>query len=136
MYLTVDYERRNFSVLQCAWSASEQQDIKSIVSPTYLHAPQHTLSGGQIAGTAVGGVVFLNFMFLVVVMFSHKKVPRWLRGSMSDNRHEHEVPKKERIPEIDSGEHRGHLIDGEPYHGPKLELTTVNELGGSQGITI
>lgn len=74
-YLTVDYERGNFSVSQCLWNDGATSQITSIVSPTYLtnnasstatppsskvaSGLKKHLSPGAIAGIVISILVFL-----------------------------------------------------------------------------
>jgi hypothetical protein len=73
-YLTVDYERGNFSVSQCLWVDGAPQEIGTILSPSYstnsssASLPSNSpsskskqVSGGIIAGATVAGVLGLAF---------------------------------------------------------------------------
>lgn len=56
-YLTVDWERHNFSVSQCNWALGGNKDIVSIISPNYTgenNIPASGLSTGAIIGIVVG----------------------------------------------------------------------------------
>jgi hypothetical protein len=68
-YLTVDYERGNFSVSQCVWQDGAPERISAIISPTYTNrSVSSTLSniaskpvgGGIIATAVIGGIVVLT----------------------------------------------------------------------------
>lgn len=67
--MTVDYDRGNFSVSQCAWQDGAPSQIESIVSSSYAATPSATSSptssaatssktpsSGAIAGIAIGAV--------------------------------------------------------------------------------
>jgi type II secretory pathway pseudopilin PulG len=56
-YLTVDWERQNFSISACNWMLDENKNIVPIISPKYTgenDAPSSGLSTGAIIGIAVG----------------------------------------------------------------------------------
>lgn len=55
-YLTVDWERQNFSISQCNWALDENKSIVSIISPKYTgeNDASSGLSTGAIIGIAVG----------------------------------------------------------------------------------
>jgi hypothetical protein len=59
-YLTVDWERQNFSVSAVDWTFGKQADLTAIVSPQYVvelgaPAPKNALSTAAIIGIALGG---------------------------------------------------------------------------------
>ena len=63
-YLTVDYDRGNFSVSQCTWTQGATSDVSSILSPSYTNSPSNSTSsiGSSSSSkstitTAVAGVV-------------------------------------------------------------------------------
>ncbi|TVY15280.1 Candidapepsin-8 [Lachnellula arida] len=71
-YVITDYDRQNFSVSQCDWTANAQQNIKTILPPsksvsnsssnsTAPVEPQksHALGAGAIAGVAIAAVLIL-----------------------------------------------------------------------------
>ena len=65
-YLTVDYERGNFTVSQCVWQDGAAEQITTILSPTYANISSNSmtsstsrskpLGGGVIAGAVIGGI--------------------------------------------------------------------------------
>jgi hypothetical protein len=69
-YLTVDYDRGNFSVSQCVWNDGATPQINTILSPSYLtnstsgsnpsslppSSKSKQVSVGTIAGAAIAGV--------------------------------------------------------------------------------
>ncbi|KAE8454657.1 hypothetical protein EG329_000280 [Mollisiaceae sp. DMI_Dod_QoI] len=62
-YLTADYERRNFSISQCAWDAGAEENIVAI-QPLYTGSSSgSTLSTGAIIAISICG-------FLVLVLIS------------------------------------------------------------------
>jgi len=62
-YVTVDYDRGNFSVAQCKWDSTLSQNIAPILPPgnsTNTSPSSHSaLPTGAIAGIAAGGAVIL-----------------------------------------------------------------------------
>jgi hypothetical protein len=63
-YLTVDYDRGNFSVSQCTWTQGATSDVSSILSPSYTSSPSNSTSpigspssNKSTITTAVTGVV-------------------------------------------------------------------------------
>jgi hypothetical protein len=68
-YLTVDWERQNFSLSAVDWTYGKQPDLTAIVSPQYAiqqapPAPKKPLSTAAIIGTALGG----GFVFALIMM--------------------------------------------------------------------
>ena len=61
-YLTVDWERQNFSISECLFPQNMQQDLVAIQSPTAT-----TKSGGSSTGKTVGIAVGVVVAVLVVV---------------------------------------------------------------------
>jgi len=91
-YVTADYDRRTFSVSQCAWEAGAKQNIVSILPPgqkavnetseaTNKSASSKPLPIGAIAGGAGGGVVLLIAVSLLVYFFCIK--PRRRQAEVS-----------------------------------------------------
>lgn len=64
-YLTVDYERGNFSVSQCVWQDGAPEQISAILSPTYADKSKSSTSAskgirvGLIAGVTIAGIAAL-----------------------------------------------------------------------------
>lgn len=44
-YLTVDYDRGNFSISQCTWNSGASENIVSILSPSYSNSTSNSSSG-------------------------------------------------------------------------------------------
>ncbi|KAH3909764.1 hypothetical protein HBI56_131850 [Parastagonospora nodorum] len=68
-YLTVDWERENFSVSAVDWTWGSESAISAIVSPQYalqdpFSAPKKPLSTAAIIGIALGG----GFVFALITM--------------------------------------------------------------------
>jgi hypothetical protein len=84
-YLTVDYERRNFSVSQCTWDLGAEPDIASI--SWFVDSPEATdtlppednrvLTKGAIAGIVVGSLLALPCLIVGIWWYARK----WSRGS-------------------------------------------------------
>ena len=72
-YLTVDYERSNFSISQCTFADGVQANIVPILSTDTKDRTAHNYSG--IIGGTVGATVFilLNLVLLVVVRRKWKR---------------------------------------------------------------
>lgn len=65
-YLTVDYERGNFSVSQNVWQDGAAQQISAILSPTYAksagpskNSGSKPIGAGAIAGAVIGSIAVL-----------------------------------------------------------------------------
>lgn len=83
-YLTVDYERGNFSVSQCTFNQTAAQALTAILSPTYgaqvnfsvsPASPKaaHQMKLGVIIGTVFGVIGLAGMVFAVGYYFYHKK---------------------------------------------------------------
>jgi len=70
-YLTVDWERQNFTVSAVDWTFGKAPQIMPIVSPTYA-VPHYDppkkkpLSSGAVIGIAVGGGFFVALIFCAI----------------------------------------------------------------------
>ncbi len=62
-YLTVDWERQNFSISECLFSENMQQDLVAIQSPS-----EATKSGGSSTGKTVGIAVGVVVGVLIIVV--------------------------------------------------------------------
>ncbi|KAF4635415.1 hypothetical protein G7Y89_g2680 [Cudoniella acicularis] len=75
-YLTVDYERGNFSVSQCTWNQGAAAQVGTIISPSYANSTNTTsadqssnnntikaAAGGFIGGVAVVAICALGFWY-------------------------------------------------------------------------
>lgn len=81
-YLTVDYDRRNFSVSQCTWNLGANLDIEDIQSPANTTATlppydNRALTTGGIAGIVVGCLFALPCLVAAIWWYAKK----WSRGS-------------------------------------------------------
>ena len=73
-YLTVDYERSNFSVSHCIFKDGVTQDIVPIMSKDYIPPPiPHKTPIGPIVGGVVGGLVGLSSILGLIVLFRLKR---------------------------------------------------------------
>jgi Eukaryotic aspartyl protease len=75
-YLTVDYERRNFSLSQAIWNDTAPADIIAIRSPSSATVPlskSSPLSPGAIAGIAIGAVIILLAALAMLFVFRKRK---------------------------------------------------------------
>ncbi|ORY14004.1 aspartic peptidase domain-containing protein [Clohesyomyces aquaticus] len=83
-YLTVDWERQNFSVSQVSWVYGQPKNLTQIISPQYTHehrsggAPKSKrLPTGAIIGIAVGsGFTFAMACFGIAWLFWRKRQKR------------------------------------------------------------
>lgn len=116
-YLIADYERFNFSISQCNWSAASQQTKIIPIEPVNLDTSQahHHLSVGAIVGVVLGGV-------LAVLAI----IPLLYRG-LSNLRARFEVKKQSEIPELD--EARRETSPGVGTTLPILELAGKTHYG-------
>lgn len=100
-YLTVDYDRRNFSVSQCSWVDGSTANVVTISSPTsgtqstntttttpHKTSSKFIINGGAIAGIVVGVVVVLAAMILLCILHRRKQniVNDMSLESLSDGR--------------------------------------------------
>ncbi|KAF2439663.1 acid protease [Karstenula rhodostoma CBS 690.94] len=76
-YLTVDWERQNFSISECNWVLGENKNIVSIVSPKYTGeygGSSSGLSTGAIIGIAVGiGLVVIVAVGALFLWFRRRR---------------------------------------------------------------
>jgi hypothetical protein len=95
-YLTVDYERGNFSVSQCTWDIDAEQDIATIDSladssdspdsgnrtdtPPPETSDDSNLSTGAIAGIIVGSLIGLTLLAVAIWWYATKRSPEIGRG--------------------------------------------------------
>ncbi|KAL5384387.1 hypothetical protein PMIN06_009691 [Paraphaeosphaeria minitans] len=73
-YLTVDWERQNFSISQCNWVLEENKNIVSIISPKYT-GENDVSSGGLSTGAIIGIAVGIG----LVVIFATGAIFLWFR---------------------------------------------------------
>ena len=131
-YLIADYERNNFSVSQCSWDSGMPPHIVAIKPPGLNTSGSHKLSAGAIAGIAVGCVVILILLVSLGVWVKVRNRRKRLEQSASlvpeldaqekdpftpndmDKSDFPQYRRAERRAELDTVEHKGHEIDGQP----------------------
>lgn len=85
-YLTVDYERGNFSISQCLWNDGAPSEIAAIISSSYTTNFSSTASPGKkssstsvspavVAGVVVGVIAIIAVCVLGVLVVRRKKRP-------------------------------------------------------------
>ena len=142
-YLIADYERQNFSVSQCKWDANTQSHIVAIKPPGYnTPSPHHGLSAGAIAGTVIGCVAFFVLLVLLGIWLKRRKRPQpteqvpilvqELDAKEKDPFTPDDDPDKTdfarlRHAELDTVEHKGHEIDGQPQSPAASEVAGVEQ---------
>jgi hypothetical protein len=75
-YLTVDYERRNFSLSQAIWNDTAPENIITIKPPSSTTPPppkSSALSPGAIAGIVIGAVVVLLAILTILLVYRKRK---------------------------------------------------------------
>lgn len=133
-YLTADYERMNFSVAQCTWSANMTEHIIpicSLNSKDCANTKKDTggggLSSGAIAGIVVGAVALLAIIALLIWFLVIR--PRRRRVTELENA---EIKNRERLNE--HYELKDGAADGSTYKpGVELDASQVHighEIGG------
>lgn len=137
-YMTVDYERKSFSISQCTWNSGAQAHVVSITRPGANAGPTPKpggLSGGAIAGIVIGAIAALVIAVLAGVVV-------WRRRQRSKQAATSEKPvgdhKQTPSAELDSaftdpyGMFGKRGDDGHP-HSPELDTTVHkgHELAGS-----
>ena len=135
-YLIADYERNNFSVSQCSWDAGTQSHIVAIRPPGFdASSPSHKLSAGAIAGIVVGCVVILLLLASLGIWIKFRNREKVLPGQSvgvvaeldakeNDPFTPDDIEKSDfqhyRHAELDTVEHKGHEIDGQPRSPPQV----------------
>lgn len=79
-YIIADYDRRNFSVSQCNWTANTKQETVTIFPPsnsTISHS-NHSLPLLTIAGVVIAAILTLIFIISFIIYFQILK-PRQLK---------------------------------------------------------
>ena len=117
-YLTVDWERRNFSISECVFSENMQQNLVAIQSPS-----GKTSSGGSSTGRTVGIAVGVVVGVLVVAAVFGAFLWKRRRDHQDERKQEKEVEENEE------------KIENERRQGFKPELD-VNERHEMQGSTL
>lgn len=141
-FVVADYERRNFSVFPCQWTANAQPDIVSTFSPTYNITPEaapgssngtstpHKSAGkssaGPIAGGVVAGIAGLAIVAALVYFFWWR--PKRRRHYTTDG----ELPEKPHAASVDPHLNNAELGNTQSQYGmPELQGT----VGGiSEGV--
>ena len=76
-YVIVDFERRNFSLHQAAFPASNQVKLVSIPAKgTEKHEAAHGLDQGSIAGIVTGSTVFVVLLVMLAALLCYRKKRR------------------------------------------------------------
>ena len=136
-YMTVDYERKSFSISQCTWNSGAQAHVLPITRPGASTTPNQSggLSGGAIAGIVIGAIAALVILVLAGVVLWRRR-QRSKQATTSDKPagdHKHTPSAELDSPFTDPygmlGKRGG---EGHP-HSPELETTVHkgHELAGS-----
>jgi hypothetical protein len=67
-YLTVDYERGNFSVSQCVWQDGAPERISAILSPAYINSSSTTTSSNSASKPVGAGIIAAVVIAAIVVL--------------------------------------------------------------------
>ena len=137
-YLTVDYERRNFSVNQNSWTTDAAPQLVSIPAVTHIPAvtdqkKPHSVVG-SIAGATSGAVIAAVATVVALILLWRRKKMKQTRkeGVSEDKKGADETYYK---PEMDGigkvqGELDGTILPREAGGQPKFEmLGSVFDLG-------
>ena len=135
--MTVDYERKNFSISQCTWDSGAPAHVVSITRPGASSTPNKSggLSGGAIAGIVIGAIAALAIAVLASVVLWRRR-QRSKQAKISEkpvDGHEHTPSAELDSPYTDPyGMVGKHGDEGHP-HSPELETTVHkgHELAGS-----
>lgn len=139
-YVTVDYDRGNFSVSQCKWDSTLSQNIVPILPPgnstSNSTANSSTISTGAIAGIASGGAVVAIVGIALLYLYYLK--PRFKKKAAAElaanpiNRQESVIIK----PELDGStvEPQNKKHDG--YEAVAQKVIPAAEMGGTGMQTI
>ncbi|RDW59123.1 hypothetical protein BP5796_12047 [Coleophoma crateriformis] len=95
-YLTVDYDRGNFSVSQCTWVDGAKSAVNSILSPLYstnstngtlTTSPKATneIAIGPIIGGVLGGIVVLMGICAALFWYCWRKQARETKSPQGDS---------------------------------------------------
>ena len=134
-YLTVDYERSNFSIQQRIFDPNAQQNLVAVVPQTIStgnttnstsvvtsNAKQHKLNAGAIAGIAIGAAAIILLAFGLWTFWKRKVVEKkpetWSKLS-------EDTVVWQTKPELD-GQLRYELEE----HKHEMDNTSRHELGG------
>lgn len=140
-YLTVDWERQNFSVSAIDWTYGKQSQISAIVSPNYAEQDpaagrKTSLSSGVIIGIAVGsGFVFALIMIAAGWWFWRRRHQRKLAAVTAKYEEQAAVAAKQKDVEKAEEQPTSPIKESENGTGiwPKAELSaesaTFHELG-------
>ena len=125
-YLTVDYDRGNFSVAPAQFQAkvlgpSNSSSLQVIYPPqsgsSNTHGGKHDLSSGGIAGTAIAAVVLVLALLGLWFYLYRRRRSRKARQLQEQEAHQHELSKMK--PELDTSEAQPGARDIKP---PAAEL--------------
>lgn len=80
-YLTVDWERQNFKVYQCAWLPNSQKALVPILSTNTTMYPslkkgKTTVGSGMIAGVAAGVIISILILIVLTLYLQRKQKQR------------------------------------------------------------
>jgi hypothetical protein len=67
-YLTVDYERGNFSVSQCVWQDGAPERISAILSPAYANSSSTTTSSNSVSKPVGAGIIAAVVVAVILVL--------------------------------------------------------------------
>lgn len=131
-YVTVDYNRQNFSVSQALFPQTNvQQNIVAIHTPGYRSGTNTKgLSSGAIAGVVIGAVLVLSLIAGAMFWFRRRSSLEKTK-QMDETTHdpsEKNMPFAEVVPELDHEETAVRELDG--WHGYKSELEVNDASSG------
>ncbi|KAK7183969.1 hypothetical protein DPSP01_012247 [Paraphaeosphaeria sporulosa] len=125
-YLTVDWERQNFSISQCNWALDEHKNIVSIISPKYTgenDASSSGLSTGAIIGIAVGiGLVVIFAAGAFFLWFRRRRQRQMDEKAKLNYAGQAAATKKESSSEKEEPLHSPGQDSGVGHVFPKAEL--------------
>ncbi|EOD43935.1 putative peptidase aspartic protein [Neofusicoccum parvum UCRNP2] len=135
-YLTVDYERRNFSLAQANFltDPSQSQDIRTIFSTDYVApTPPSALSSGAKAGIAIGALAGLLILFGALYLC-------WYRPRRTEQvRRQREASVVSAAPPYTENAIPPNYAEGKPYNpfyatgGPEQPPSEMLASTGHQG---
>ena len=112
-YLTVDWERQNFSISECLFAENMQQNLLAIQSPS-----DKTNSGGSSTGKTVGIAVGVVVGVLIIVAVIGAIL--WKKNLDKRVRREEEAEKAKKLDE-ESEQQRGH------GYKPELDVSAEHQ---------
>jgi hypothetical protein len=156
-YVIADYDRRNFSVSQCKWDASAQQDIVAILPPlddvkeTTKAKSSHHLPLVAIAAGASGLVLLILALIIILMMLRRKRkakghklsdqagppnanrqsiIKAELDASSPDQKHEVDANPDLKYPS-EIGGHDNEIVELDPYGRKWPPTADAVEMGPS-----